>query len=154
MTGCKTTTTAASTAMEKEVKTMPQGRLLEVSYEERGMNFPEYGDFKLRRRFGPPTLAFRHWSDEVKIEVSDSLFDVALNIIKEGRMYEYETLYDDTPKGIQMLDGTKWDFTAVFEGKQYIFSGGRSTWPEDKKGLDLIIQLLTDTAKKGCEEKQ
>lgn len=166
MTGCKTTQTPVtsapdgisvgetSTPPEKEAKTMPQGRLLQVSYEERGMNFPEFGDFKLSRRSEPPTLTFRHWSDEVKIAVSDSLFDAALNIIKEERMYEYESKYDDTPPGVRLLDGMNWDFMAVFEGKQYIFASGKSTWPKNRKGLDLIIKLLTEAAMKGYEQKQ
>ena len=127
---------------------MPESRLLQVEYDEQGMRMMEFSRFCLSHRFGPPTLTFHHYGEEKKIEVPDSLFDVARRIIEEEHMYEYESSYRmEAPGGVRILDGEKWDFTAVFEGKKYIFSSGFCEWPDNPSGLKRIEKLLYNAAK-------
>ncbi len=160
MMGCKTNMTTTTVtpepapATEKKPKTMPQGRLLEVDYKEHGMRMPAFGDFQLNRRSGTPTLSFYHWSEKKVIEVPDSLFDVARRIMEEEKMYEYDSYYDKTPKGERILDGTRWDFSAYFEGKQYISSGGFDTWPQNVNGIRRLVKLLTEAAKTGTQGEE
>ena len=70
-------------------RTMPQGRLLEVSYNYQGMAMEVVEEPRLTRRDGQPMLYFKQWNGEKSCLVDDSLFDAARNIIEQERMYAY-----------------------------------------------------------------
>ena len=64
-------------------KTMPQGRLLTVSYNYQGMRMEAIRNKELTRKDGAPTIKFEYMGDERQYAVSDTLFDVARAIIDE-----------------------------------------------------------------------
>lgn len=143
-----------TTVVKKEKPTMPEGRLLRVTYFFQGMMMEEFGSFDLQRQPDgkASTLSFRHFSDEVSYEVSDTLFDAARRIIEEERMYEYDSYYSFKTDE-RMLDGYRWDFDAWFEGDRHISSGGRHVDPEGN-GLRKISSLLYNAAKQLVGEEQ
>ena len=134
-----------TTAEKKEKPTMPEGRLLRVQYFFQGMMMEEFGNFDLQRLPDGCKLSFRHFSDEVSYEVSDTLLDAARQIIEQERMYEYDSYYK-FEMDERMLDGYRWSFDAWFEGDKQISSGGRHVSP-DGKGLNKIEELLRNAAR-------
>jgi hypothetical protein len=133
-------------ASHATTKTMPVGRLLRVSYSHQGMMMERFSHFDLQHTAEGNKFSFRHFSDEVSYEVSDTLFDAARRIIEEERMFEYESYYGLPPELEQrMLDGFRWRFDACFENGERIHSSGRHVFP-DGNGLQKIERLLYHAA--------
>ena len=156
--GCKSNekTTEAPTSHPSPLaqQKMPEGRLLRVSFFYQGMMMEELGNFDLHREADGKTavLSFRHYSDEVSHEVSDTLFDAARRIIEEEKMYEYASSYKLEMKEM-ILDGYSWGFDADFEGDEHIASGGSNVSPRGD-GLNKIRNLLYEAAKRVVEADQ
>ena len=129
---------------EKELPTMPEGRLLRVKYFFQDMRMPPFGHFDLRRTPEGSRLFFRHYSSDASCEVSDTLFDAVRSIIEQEKMYEYDSYYSF--KTDERILG----FEAWFEGDKRISSGGRHVSP-DGKGLQKIDSLLSDAARQGIQ---
>lgn len=138
-----------NTTVVTEKPTMPEGRLLRVAYSYQGMMMEEFGNYDLQRTPDGNKLTFRHFSDEVTYEVSDTLFEAARRIIEEERMYEYDSYYSLKMEE-RILDGDRWDFDAWFEGDKQISSGGRNVSPKGN-GLHKISTLLRDAARQLVE---
>ena len=130
-------------------KTMPEGRLLRVTYSYQGMRMEMFSNFDLQRLPEGSKLSFRHYNNEVSYEVNDTLLDAARRIIEEEHMYEYDSYYSMKMEG-RILDGDRWDFDAKFEGNQRISSGGRNASPKGD-GLHKISKLLNDAARRLVE---
>lgn len=139
---------------KKELPTMPEGRLLRVTYFYQGMMMEELGNFNLHREAVGKTavLSFRHYGDEVSCEVSDTLFDAARRIIEDEKMYEYAPSYTLNMKE-RILDGYSWGFDADFEGDEHIASGGSNVSPRGD-GLNKIRNLLYEAARRAVETDQ
>ena len=141
----------------KEKPTMPQGRLLRVTYLYQGMAMEEFGDFDLTRfaEEGGNKLKFRYRGDRVTYEVSDTLFDAARRIIEEQKMYELDQSYTLRSE-FRVLDGYRWEFASYYEGKQSVSSSGRNAEPNNE-GLGMIRDLLLKAAQqcvKNDEQQQ
>ena len=131
---------------DKEMKnTMPQGRLLSVSYNYQGMMMESIRNKELTRKDGTPTIKFEFVGEERQFTVSDTLFDAARAIIEEEQMYNYRGYYSLGKMGLEVLDGYNWSFDATFEGDESISSGGSNNSPGGD-GLHRIDKLLFDTA--------
>lgn len=126
-------------------KTMPQGRLLSVSYNYQGMMMEAIRNKELTRKDGAPIIKFEFIGEERQFAVSDTLFDVARAIIEEEKMYNYGEHYSLGKMGYEILDGYSWSFDATFEGDVGISSGGSNSQPGGD-GLNRINTLLFDTA--------
>lgn len=135
-----------TTVVEKEKRTMPEGRLNRVTYSYQGMAMEPFRDFDLRRNADGTgcMLSFKIRLEEMSYEVSDTLLDAARRIIEEERMYEYATFYS-FKSDARVLDGYHWDFDAYFEGGEKILSGGRHVSPKGD-GLNKIRKLLYHAA--------
>ena len=136
---------------KKELPTMPEGRLLRVTYSYQGMMMEEFGNYDLQRHTDgkPSTLSFRYRGDDVSYVVSDTLFDAARRIIEEERMYEYDSYYS-LKMDERILDGYRWDFDAWFEGDKCISTGGHHVSPKGD-GLNKISTLLRNAARQLVE---
>jgi hypothetical protein len=133
---------------QKNMTTMPEGCIVRLHYNYKGMMMEEFSNFTLLRLPDGKgnQLCFRHRGQEVTVnDVSDSLFDAARNIIEEERMYEYDSYYSLKMDG-RILDGYSWDFDVYFEGGEKLLSGGRHVSP-DGNGLQRISKLLNDAAR-------
>ena len=108
-------------------KTMPQGRLLSVSYNYQGMMMEAIRNKELTRKDGTPSIKFEFMGEERQFAVSDTLFDVARAIIEEEEMYNYRGHYSLGKMGLEVLDGYSWSFDATFEGDESISSGGSNS---------------------------
>ncbi|MBR2234876.1 MAG: hypothetical protein IJ892_07460 [Prevotella sp.] len=161
--GCKAKEPASSTiggddkpgiATPKAKPTMPQGRLLRVTYLYQGMRMEEFGEYDLTRfpEEGGGKLKFRYRGDKVAYDVSDTLFDAARRIIDEEKLYELDSYYTFKSE-YRVLDGYRWDFASYFEGKQTVSSGGRNAMP-NSKGLSMIRDLLFAAARKCVENNE
>ena len=139
-----------STIVEKkELPTMPEGRLLRVTYYFQGMRMPEFGNFDLKRSPEGSRLFFKHYNSDASCEVSDTLFDAVRNIIEQEKMYEYDSYYSFKTDE-RILDGYRWEFEAWFEGDKRISSGGRHVSPSGK-GLQKIDSLLSEAARQAMQ---
>ncbi len=136
-------------ASHATTKTMPVGRLLRVSYSHQGMMMERFSHFDLQHTAEGNKFSFRHFSDEVSYEVSDTLFDAARRIIEEERMFEYDSYY--SPKtDDRILDGYSWSFDARFEGDGHISSSGSHVRPKGD-GLSRISRLFSNAAQQLVE---
>jgi hypothetical protein len=138
-----------TTAHEKDKPAMPEGRLMRVTYFRQGMMIEEFSRFELQRQPEGCTLTFRHYSDKLSFEVSDTLLDAARRIIEQERMYEYAPNYS-LDSDIEVSDGYFWAFEAWFEGDRHLSSGGEQAGP-DGNGLYLMGNLLRDAARRVFE---
>ena len=146
--GCKTSKASATSDQEPTkpvvVRTMPQGKLLEVQNRYGGMMMEMVSNFKLSRKKEPAHLDFHFYNRELSFEVSDTLFDAARRIIEEEKMYEYGESYTLEMDGMEILDGYHWGFSATFEDDR-IESSGSHVMP-DGNGLNRLSALLREAA--------
>ena len=134
---------------QKNLTTMPEGRIVRLYYNYNGMMMEEFSNFTLCRLPDGKgiQISFRHRGSEMTInDESDSLFDAARHIIEEERMYEYDSHYS-LQLGGPILDGYSWDFDVYFESGEKLLTGGRHVSP-DGNGLRRISSLLSDTARR------
>jgi len=159
-TGCKSSQSATNTTVkaeqeaDKKEATMPQGRLMEVTYKYQGMYMERVENPRLIRTDNGATLTVKVLGKgDVELQVSDTLLDAARAIIEEERMYAYDGYYSLPPEIAKgMLDGFSWSFTAVFEDKQRLFSSGKHVDP-DGDGLHRLNKLLVDEAMARLKEQ-
>ena len=141
-----------NTVEKKNPAVMPDGRLLRVTYSYQGMMMMEFGNFDLHSTPEGCKLTFRHFSNEVTYEVSDTLLDAARSIIEQEKMYEYDSYYSFKSEH-RMLDGYHWDFDAWFEGDKRISSGGSHVSPGGN-GLHKIEELLSKAAQQLVKDEK
>ena len=139
---------------QSQSSAMPEGRLVEVTYNYWGSFISQYSDFELKRNTGDGSgkLSFSYWQEQVTFDVPDSLFVRARQIIEEERMYEYDSGYHLPPEIERaLLDGYSWRYSATFEGGQHLSSSGRQVSPPGD-GLRKIEQLLNEAAERCVKE--
>ena len=162
LTGCKSQKAAVpdtqpGAATTAEVRTMPEGKLLSVSYSYQGMAMNEFGDFELKRTLGEADgnkFSFRHFRSEMSFSVPDSLFDAARRIIEEEHIYAYDASYGLPPElERQLLDGYRWELSVRFEGTKLLLFSGKHVSPEGN-GLNRLNQLLSEAARRCVEQSE
>lgn len=130
-----------------QLRSMPEGRLIEVSVSEQGMMAePNYSyQVRLEADGTVSCVCYEHErSSYVKYSVGNQLLDSIREVIQEHKMYRYARSYYRT----DVLDGTMWGFGARFDDAQSIYSGGSNAGPDDN-GVSVIRTMCKEAVEQG-----
>ena len=111
---------------EAQARTMPEGRLLELTYEERGSSRPVPVFYELRRDTVSGRITLRGYDfeirqrDPVEMTVGEDVADSIRHLVEKHKVYQYLRYYSTPPEmpGAPPVCGgpPSWHFHCVFEG--------------------------------------
>ena len=149
-----------SLIQEAAKQVMPEGRLLELSFEDHG-GYSAPMAIYLTTSEGQPKLQMKplYGNPGFSMTIDDEVLAKVRELIETEKVYQSQSHYfrpADLPNTPRMLDGPgNWDFMAKFEGGEIKSSGSRVMTPNGiSKVTSYLYGMLYDEQRKANEEQE